>query len=61
MLSWLGGLLVFILDVYAITQIIGSGASNGAKALWIVLILVLPLVGFLIWLVAGPKSGHVTA
>ncbi|MDQ2094025.1 PLD nuclease N-terminal domain-containing protein [Rhodalgimonas zhirmunskyi] len=61
MLSWLGGLLVFILDVYAIIQIIGSGASTGAKVFWTVLILVLPLVGFLIWLVAGPKGGRVTA
>ncbi len=40
----------------AIVNIAQSGASTGAKALWIVFVLVLPLVGFLAWLVAGPRA-----
>ncbi len=28
-------------------------ASRGAKVLWIVLLLVLPVIGFVIWLIAG--------
>ncbi|HZA66475.1 MAG TPA: PLD nuclease N-terminal domain-containing protein [Geminicoccaceae bacterium] len=50
------GLLVLIADVWAIVNVIGSRSSTGAKVLWTVLILLLPLVGFLIWLVAGPRS-----
>jgi hypothetical protein len=50
------GLIVLIADVWAIINVFGSSASTGAKVVWTVLILVLPVVGFLIWLVAGPRS-----
>ncbi len=50
------GLLLLIADVYAIVKTVQSGASTGAKVFWIVLILILPLLGLLIWLVAGPKG-----
>ncbi len=49
------GLVILVLDVYAIVKILGSGASTGSKVLWVVLILLLPLVGFLLWLMAGPS------
>lgn len=51
------GLLILIANVYAIFQVLTSGASTGAKVLWTLLILILPVVGFIIWLLAGPKSG----
>jgi Phospholipase_D-nuclease N-terminal len=50
------GLLVLIADVWAIINVFGSSASTTAKVVWTVLILLLPLVGFLIWLIAGPRS-----
>ncbi|MBD1549549.1 PLDc N-terminal domain-containing protein [Roseibium aggregatum] len=50
------GLLILILDVYAIVKTIGSGSSTGGKVLWVVLILLLPVLGFLLWLVAGPSK-----
>jgi len=50
------GLLVLIADVWAILNIFQSSESNGTKALWIVLVLVLPVLGFVIWYFAGPKS-----
>lgn len=49
------GLIILILDIVAIVKIIGSGASTGAKVLWTILILVLPLIGLIIWWLAGPK------
>ncbi|MEJ2433142.1 MAG: PLDc N-terminal domain-containing protein [Pseudolabrys sp.] len=30
-------------------------ASNGAKVIWLIMILLLPVTGLLIWLLAGPK------
>jgi hypothetical protein len=33
-----------------------SGASTGAKVFWIILILILPLLGFILWLIFGPKG-----
>jgi len=49
------GLIILVLDIYAIVKIVGSGASTGAKVLWILLILVLPVVGFILWLIFGPS------
>ena len=55
------GVILLILYIYAIYQIITSGASTGGKLLWSLLILILPLVGFIIWLIAGPRGGSVSA
>lgn len=50
------GLLVLIADVWAIVNVFSSNASTGAKVLWTVLILLLPVIGLLIWLLAGPRA-----
>lgn len=50
------GLLILVADIWAIVKTMQSGASTGTKVLWIVLILVLPLLGLIIWLFAGPKG-----
>ena len=50
------GVLVLIADVWAIVNVFGSSASTAAKVGWTVLILLLPVLGFIIWLVAGPRS-----
>jgi hypothetical protein len=52
------GLLLLVLDVYAVVKTVQSGASTGSKVLWIVVILLLPLIGFLAWLIFGPKAGR---
>ena len=52
----LGGLIILALDIWAIVSIISSGASTGKKVLWTLLVLILPVLGFIIWLVAGPRS-----
>lgn len=49
------GIVGLILTVWAILKIAGSDASNGGKALWICLILLLPVLGFIIWLLFGPR------
>lgn len=50
------GLLILIVDVWAIVKTLGSSASTGKKVLWVVLILLLPVVGLLLWLLLGPKD-----
>ncbi|MEC9312087.1 MAG: PLDc N-terminal domain-containing protein [Pseudomonadota bacterium] len=54
--SGLGGLIILALDIWAIVSIIGSGTTTGKKVLWTLLVLLLPVLGFIIWLVAGPRS-----
>ena len=51
-------LLVLIADVYAIVNIFNSNASTGSKVIWIVVVLVLPIIGFIAWFFAGPRSGR---
>ncbi len=50
-------LLILIADIAAIVQIAQSKAAPGNKALWIVLVLVLPLLGLVIWFMLGPRVG----
>lgn len=48
------GLLVLIADIYAIIKILQSSATGLKKLLWIIVILVLPIIGLIIWFFAGP-------
>jgi hypothetical protein len=50
------GLLILIADIWAIVKTLQSSASTGTKVLWIVVILVLPLLGLLIWFFMGPRG-----
>lgn len=52
------GLIILALDIWAIINIFGSGASTGAKVLWILLVLILPVLGLIIWLLAGPRGSR---
>lgn len=51
------GLIVLALDIWAIIHVVQSGASMAKKVIWVIVILLLPLVGFLLWLVLGPRKG----
>jgi hypothetical protein len=55
-LSGISGLLILALDIWAIMSVVNSNASTGTKVGWTVLIIVLPILGFLIWLIAGPRG-----
>jgi hypothetical protein len=50
------GLIVLIADVWAIVNIFQSSDTTGKKVLWTVLVILLPVLGFIIWLMAGPKT-----
>jgi hypothetical protein len=50
------GLIVLIADVWAIVNIFQSGADTGSKVLWIVVVFLLPLLGFVLWYFFGPKT-----
>lgn len=53
--SGLLGLVVFILDIYAIIKIMGSSASSVKKLVWVLIVLFLPVIGLIIWFLMGPK------
>jgi uncharacterized membrane protein len=50
------GLLVLILDIWAIVNILGSSATVGSKVIWTLVILLLPVIGVIIWFFMGPRN-----
>ena len=50
------GLIVLILNVWAIVKVAQSSANTGSKVLWIVLILLLPILGLILWFLLGPRG-----
>ena len=52
------GLIVLIADVWAIVNIFQSGATTGLKVIWTVVVILLPVLGFILWFFLGPKSGR---
>jgi len=51
------GLLILIGDIWAIINILQSSADNGKKLLWIVVVVLLPLLGLILWFFMGPRDG----
>lgn len=49
------GLIVFILDIWAIVTILRGGGDTVTKLLWVILILLLPVVGLVLWLLLGSR------
>ncbi|MBE8718150.1 PLDc N-terminal domain-containing protein [Cellvibrio polysaccharolyticus] len=49
------GLILLICVIYAVVKTIQSGAGTGAKVIWILVLLLLPFLGFILWLLFGPK------
>jgi hypothetical protein len=49
------GLVVLILDIIAIIDVLKSSMATGKKVLWIILILVLPVVGMVLYFLIGKK------
>jgi hypothetical protein len=50
------GLLILAADIWAIVSVVQSSASTGKKVLWILLILILPVLGFILWFLLGPRG-----
>jgi len=52
------GFLVLVADIWAIVNIFQSGAETGSKVLWTVLVILLPVLGFILWFFLGPRTGR---
>ena len=46
--------LVLVLDIIAIVSILKSGADTGSKLLWIILVVLLPFLGMILYFLMGP-------
>ena len=50
------GLIVLVLDIIAIVDVLKSSMDTGKKALWIILILLLPVIGMVLYFLIGKKQ-----
>ncbi|MFV3369110.1 PLDc N-terminal domain-containing protein [Pseudomonas sp. NY15435] len=55
-LSGLISLIIFALDIWAIINVVKSNAEMPMKIIWILVIVILPVLGLIIWAVAGPRG-----
>jgi len=51
------GLLILIGDIWAIINILQSSASKEKKLIWVLVVLLLPLLGLILWFFLGPRDG----
>ena len=49
------GVLLFVFDLWAVISVFGSEAGFLVKLAWVGIVVLLPVVGFLMWLLAGPS------
>ncbi len=50
------GLIILALDIWAIINVLKSDAQTGMKIVWVLLIIFLPVLGLVIWAIAGPRG-----
>lgn len=53
----LWALLILAGDIWAIINILQSSASNEKKLLWVIVVVLLPLLGLILWFFLGPRNG----
>jgi hypothetical protein len=50
------GVLILAGDIWAIINIFQSSVSNEKKLLWILVVVLLPLLGLILWFFLGPRD-----
>lgn len=56
LLGSLFGLIILALDIWAIINVLRSSSETGKKVLWVLLIVILPVLGLIIWALMGPRG-----
>jgi len=58
-MEFLLGVAIFVADIWAIVKTLQSPVTPGTKALWVLVIFLLPVIGLVIWFFMGPRGGRV--
>jgi len=45
-----------VLLIYAAVHIFGSSADTTEKIIWVLVVALIPLVGFIVWFFTGPRK-----
>jgi hypothetical protein len=49
-------LIQLLLVIWALVGILQSSAGSVEKLIWVIIVLVMPLIGFVLWYLIGPGS-----
>lgn len=49
------GLIILVLDIIAILDVCKSSMDTGNKAVWVIVILILPVIGMVIYFLIGKR------
>ena len=52
------GLIWLALVIWAGIHVVQSNASMGGKVVWIMVLIIFPILGFIAWLIFGPRTGR---
>jgi hypothetical protein len=58
-MEFLLGVGIFVADIWAIVKTLQSPVTPGTKALWVLVIFLLPVIGLVIWFFMGPRGVRV--
>jgi len=47
------GLIILVLDIVAIVSVLGGTSSGGRKLLWVIIILLFPVIGVILYFLIG--------
>ncbi len=50
-------LVGLVLWVWALVEVLRSGEEDTAKILWVLILIFIPVIGWIIWLFIGPRAG----
>lgn len=50
------GLIIVVLDIIAIVDLFKSAKQTGKKVLWLILILILPFIGMILYFLLGREK-----
>jgi hypothetical protein len=50
------GLIILVLDIIAIVDVVKSSMDTAKKILWIILVLILPVIGMILYFLTGKKK-----
>jgi hypothetical protein len=55
-MEFLLAVAILVADIWAIVKTIQSPVTGGTKAVWVLLIFLLPVLGLILWVFLGPRS-----
>ena len=50
------GLVILVLDIIALVDILKSAVDTGKKILWVLLVVLLPVIGMVLYFLIGKKK-----